>query len=361
MLVKDWVWNNFYFGQVVRYAGFVNVVEEDYKKTLPGLRKALDAGNSILIFPEGTRTRTGKIRRFHKGAFLFAEELKADITAILLHGYFEVLPAGTFILDPYPVSVRLLGRFMYNAFDENYSKRTKAFCRFYRDEYEKVKALERNTFYYKLELINKYKFKGPIIEYYVKIKLRLEKNYELFDEIIPRNATVFDAGCGLGMLANMLSLTSKDRYVKGVDYDEEKVKLAKTSIAEDQGNIDFECADITSYEPGIYDVFIMFDVLHYLPASLQQAIIERYISKLNKEGILIIREGNKDIRKKHFMTRVSEFFSTGLGFNKAETKLSFISGTLLEKIAKENNMILEVIDCQKRTSNQVFVMKRKWV
>ncbi len=357
MLVKDWVWNNFYFGRVVRYAGFINV-EEEYKETLPALQKALDDGNSILIFPEGTRTRTGKIRRFHKGAFYFAEQLKADITAILLHGYYEVLPAGTFILDPYPVNVRLLGRFRYDELGDNYSVRAKAMCRLYRKEYRKLFETERRTFFYKTELINKYKFKGPVIEYYVKIKLRLENNYELYDEIIPRSAKIFDAGCGYGMLTNMLSLTGKDRYIKGVDYDREKIEFAKNTVSFDQKNIDFECVDIAEYEPEYYDVFILFDVLHYIPESSQKAVIEKFIAKLNQSGMIIIREGNKDIKSKHFMTRVSEFFSTGLGFNKAKAKLSFISGSLLKKIADENNMSFEVIASEKRTSNQVFVFKK---
>ncbi len=360
IMVSGWVWNNFFTGQLVRYAGHINV-ERNYRDTLPALRRALEEGNSILIFPEGTRTRTGKIRRFHKGAFYFAEQLKADITAIIFHGYYEILPPGCYVGRFYQVNYRLLGRFRYDKFGDNYSQRAKAYCSMYRSEFEKIREEERNTEFYRNELLNKYRFKGPVMEYYVKIKLKLENNYKLFDELIPRNAKIFDGGCGMGMLANMLSLTGKDRFIKGVDYDEEKIDVARYTLSEEQNNIDFECADITFYQPGFYDVFILYDVLHYISTERQKQLIEKYIDRLNPGGMVIIREGNKDIRKKHTLTVLSEFFSTGFGFNKTKHKLSFISGSMIQQIAEEKNMSFQVKDYLKATSNQVFILRNNAV
>ncbi len=356
LLVKGWVWDNFFMGQIVKYSGFINI-EKKYEETLPALKESIERGNSILIFPEGTRTRSGKIRRFHKGAFYFAEQLKTDITAIMLHGYYEVLPPGYFIVQSYPVNICKLGRYKYNELGSNYSERAKAMCKLYRSDYEKIKEKHRNTTFYKKEIINKYKFKGPIIEFYVKIKLRLEQNYRLINDIIPKQGEILDLGCGMGILTNMLSLTSEKRFIKGIDYDDDKITLAKNTISENQKNIEFECADLINYEPSFYDVFILYDVLHYIPSKYQKTLIEKYIEKLNPNGMIIIREGDKDLKKKHFMTKVSEFFSTKLGFNKTKDKLSFISGTMIDDIAKENNMELEIIDCLKGTSNQIFVMR----
>lgn len=356
IMTNDWVWNNFFFGQIVRFAGFVNVRKE-FEKTLPGIKQALEEGNSVLIFPEGSRTRHGKIRRFHKGAFYFAEKLNVDITAIILHGLFEALPSGKFITNPYSLTYRLIARIKPNTYGSNYSDIAKAVCKLYREEEHRMFEEKRNTDYYRRELINKYNFKGPIIEYYVKIKTRIEKNYKIYDELIPKDAHIIDLGCGLGMLTNMLSLTGKYRTVKGIDYDQNKIAIAQNTISEDQHNITFEYADITKYTPDFYDVFIMNDVLHYISTEKQKELIQKCISKLNPGGKIIIRDGNRELKNKHTGTVISEFFSTKFGFNKTQYKLSFFSASFIKQITKENQMELDIIDNTKITSNQVFILK----
>ena len=55
------------------------------------MRKKVKEGYSIAIFPEGTRTYNGKMKRFHKGAFYLAEALKLDILPILLYGNNKII------------------------------------------------------------------------------------------------------------------------------------------------------------------------------------------------------------------------------------------------------------------------------
>ena len=43
-------------------------------------------GYSLIVFPEGTRSEDGVIKRFHKGAFYLAEKLNVDILPIMIHG-----------------------------------------------------------------------------------------------------------------------------------------------------------------------------------------------------------------------------------------------------------------------------------
>ena len=49
-------------------------------------------GRSMVIFPEGTRTRTGKMGRFRKGGFLLADHLRLPVVPVTLDGPFQVLP-----------------------------------------------------------------------------------------------------------------------------------------------------------------------------------------------------------------------------------------------------------------------------
>ncbi len=59
------------------------------KKSLLAAANTLKEGVSVVIFPEGTRTKTGQVNRFKRGAFLLALELNLPIIPITLKGSFE--------------------------------------------------------------------------------------------------------------------------------------------------------------------------------------------------------------------------------------------------------------------------------
>ena len=60
----------------------------------------LKNGNSVVVFPEGTRTRTGKMTKFKRGAFMLAQELSLPIVPITLSGSFERLHRNTLKVHP---------------------------------------------------------------------------------------------------------------------------------------------------------------------------------------------------------------------------------------------------------------------
>jgi 1-acyl-sn-glycerol-3-phosphate acyltransferase len=61
--------------------------------------RALADGNSIFMFPEGTRSSTGRLRSFKPGAFQIAERNKVPIQPIIVRGTAEALPKRGFILQ----------------------------------------------------------------------------------------------------------------------------------------------------------------------------------------------------------------------------------------------------------------------
>ena len=85
MLTKDWVWNSPFFGFIVRYADF-HSSDEGYETLTRNLKECMDAGYSVVIFPEGTRSVDCSIQRFHKGAFYLAQQLQADILPMIIYG-----------------------------------------------------------------------------------------------------------------------------------------------------------------------------------------------------------------------------------------------------------------------------------
>lgn len=62
------------------------------QRTYANARRILQGGISIVVFPEGSRTFTGHMGIFKKGAFQLADELQLPIAPITLNGPFDVLP-----------------------------------------------------------------------------------------------------------------------------------------------------------------------------------------------------------------------------------------------------------------------------
>ena len=62
------------------------------------LRDLAGRGYSIIVFPEGTRSRDGKLLRFKKGGFLLAAQSNRPIVPVTINGSRQVLPAGAWRL-----------------------------------------------------------------------------------------------------------------------------------------------------------------------------------------------------------------------------------------------------------------------
>jgi len=86
-IVKSAIWDNFFIGPVVRQAGFIPNHAEHF---LPVADARLRAGDNILIFPEGTRTKDDNIVRFRRGAANIAVASGAAILPVII----ECCPRG---------------------------------------------------------------------------------------------------------------------------------------------------------------------------------------------------------------------------------------------------------------------------
>ena len=65
----------------------------------------LHEGKSIVIFPEGGRSRNGQIKRFMSGAFYFAIKAQVDVVPMAIVGSFEVLPMNGYHVRPAPMEL----------------------------------------------------------------------------------------------------------------------------------------------------------------------------------------------------------------------------------------------------------------
>jgi 1-acyl-sn-glycerol-3-phosphate acyltransferase len=109
-----------FVGAACRAAGFIFVDHSTPTAASRSVKEAMQSlkrGASVAIFPEGSRTHTGKMGRFKKGAFQIASDVGLPIIPITLNGSYRVLPAGSFLpgrhrmemtIHP-PVSTRSIG------------------------------------------------------------------------------------------------------------------------------------------------------------------------------------------------------------------------------------------------------------
>ncbi len=113
--VYGWLPNNFkwlmkkeirkvpFVGTACAVAGHIFVDRSNPRAALKSIdlvKAELVEGISTVIFPEGTRTKTGEIGRFKPGAFKIAMDLNLPVVPISLVGFFEAMPHGKLYVNP---------------------------------------------------------------------------------------------------------------------------------------------------------------------------------------------------------------------------------------------------------------------
>ena len=361
LVVKDWVYYSPIFGRLIRYLDFVTI-SNGIENNLDSIQNLIDKGYSIMVFPEGSRSKTEKLGRFHKGAFLIAEKLKLDITPILLHGYGNTIRKNDFLIKKSIVSYKVLPRISWDdmKFGIGYRNRSKEIKSYFSKELREFTKEREDTNYLYGNIQSNIDYKGPVVEWYYKVKWRLEKNnYAYYDSLIPSNAKVYDLGCGYGFLSCFLHLRSEDREVIGIDYDSDKVNIAQNYFMfKNLQNLRFSNQNILDAKLENPDVILLNDVLHYLDTKSQSSVLINCFKNLNENGVILIREGEKD-NNNHIFTKFTELLSTKIfRFNKAESELSFISGSFLNDLAKRFSFKIEELKHSKITSNKLFILRK---
>lgn len=357
--VADWVKNSPLFGPIAEYLGYY-VRSEGYEGSLTNLKKDIDQGWSLVIFPEGTRTTDGTIRRFHKGAFYLASQVNAPVTPVVFYGNWRIMPKNHCFTITRGLSVmQVLEPVRTENID--YHELTRRVATLVKDSYAKLcdRYDGPENPYFAATLASAYIYKGPVTEWYVRVKMKMEKNYAFFDSMLPDSGQITDIGCGMGQMDFMLSMYKQGRRILGIDYDDEKITVAQNCwLDKCLGGLSFRCEDASQAELPESDAFIISDMMHYLSAEKQLELIRRCASKLKSGGLILVRDSDSENAEGQKITALSEVFSTKiLRFNRTEGELSFISQSRMEEIARETGLSMEVKANDEITSNTFYILR----
>jgi 1-acyl-sn-glycerol-3-phosphate acyltransferase len=99
------------FGGAMRSAGMIEIQRENRKAAFGAYEVAADRireGNSVVVFPEGTRGRAYPLRPFKKGPFVLAIAAGVPIVPVIVHGTIEIMRKGSLWAHPGQIDVHLL-------------------------------------------------------------------------------------------------------------------------------------------------------------------------------------------------------------------------------------------------------------
>lgn len=148
---------------------------------------------------------------------------------------------------------------------------------------------------------------------------------------VPQQGRILDLGCGHGIFSNLLALDSPARQVVGVDIHAEKLVNARRTVQE-RDNILFVVGDVTKKPLPYSDVtaITMIDLLHHIPYSAQQRLLQWAFNALSDNGIFLIKDvGTKPIWK----LWVSYLHDTII--NRSGGNLYFIDTDTLETLLRQ--------------------------
>lgn len=99
-----------FLGAYMSAMGMIFIHRRQQRSSLEAMRtcsQRIARGRSILIFPEGTRSKDGTIGRFKPGAFVPLIDAGAPIVPVAIAGTGTILPSGSFRIRPGPISLAI--------------------------------------------------------------------------------------------------------------------------------------------------------------------------------------------------------------------------------------------------------------
>lgn len=106
--VRAWPFRIPFYRWVMQGARFLDTETLDKETFFKKATEAVQDGSTLLVFPEGTRSLTGRLGRFRSGGFHLAVSLGLPVVPMCIDGLGRIFPKGTRFGRPGPARVTLL-------------------------------------------------------------------------------------------------------------------------------------------------------------------------------------------------------------------------------------------------------------
>ena len=128
-IVKSTFFKIPFFGCSLRAAGYVPSAPSEMLgpamiKNLESIKEHLAAGHNLFVFPEGTRSRNGKLAPFNRGVFSIARYCEAPVKIIYIKDTNKLFPPGSFLFNTRDfniILVELIGSLSPDYKDKDFS------------------------------------------------------------------------------------------------------------------------------------------------------------------------------------------------------------------------------------------------
>ncbi len=279
-MVNDWVYKSPIFGLLARTLGYYPVTT-GVDGSVSHLSNKLNQGYMLCVFPEGKRSFTNKMGRFHKGAFHLQQQLKIDILPIYIHGNSEVMPKGDFMIYSGEMTVKVGERISYKdpRFEGTEKERTKKISSFYKNNFNEFRLEREGAEYFKRILFSNYKYKDSEIKSQVKLDFENhKKKYLVLNNKTPMKSKILHFADDFGQLDILLVAKSLDRRITTIISDNNKYTIVKNCYTNNHRKI--------KYALNVDDILLSdFEVLLVSTSNLFNQIDESIV--LNFKTIIV--------------------------------------------------------------------------
>ena len=116
---KDELFHIFIIGRAIRILGGIPVLQEDRNAAASALKTLLNllqGGDSVILFPEGSRSLDGKLKPLEGGTALISIKSGVPIIPAYVSGTFEAMPSGAKLVKPKKIRL-IFGEAIYPPMD----------------------------------------------------------------------------------------------------------------------------------------------------------------------------------------------------------------------------------------------------
>jgi 1-acyl-sn-glycerol-3-phosphate acyltransferase len=114
-LAKEELFHNWFLGKIIRILGAIPVLQEDSNAAASALKSFLNLlkdGESLILFPEGTRSPDGKLKPLEGGTALISIKSGVPIIPAYISGSFDAMPSGAAWVKPKKIRI-VFGKAIY--------------------------------------------------------------------------------------------------------------------------------------------------------------------------------------------------------------------------------------------------------